>query len=159
MLNPALIKTEEVLIQLCFWTPLAFLIIYTCACPWWRTVFGRVVAALALVFVFALLRAELFLWHVLPVNQENKADWLSWFSVACLGLAPIAFITLAWQVVRKPVRQWYHWLFGKENPGPGPQLNGDEEQAKQRMNQFVEKLRSGKDVRPPRDVDTVDGGS
>ena len=180
MHDPALTETQEILVQLCFWAPLAFLIVYTCVCPWWQTMFGRVVAALAFVFVAVLLRAELFLWHVLPISEENHADWLSWFSVACLGLAPVAFATLTWHLVRKPVRQWWHWLRNGKAANPiAPKEESEplnefvrllraqqhDEQVKknsakiEELTEELRKMRLGKDVSPPADVDTIDGSA
>jgi hypothetical protein len=106
----ALADESDVLVQLCFFAPLAFLIVYTVRTPWWHTVHGRTLAALAGVFVLVLLRGVLFAWHVLRPDSEMNPDWLSWFSLNALLLAPIAFFTLTWQLLRKPVRRWVRWV-------------------------------------------------
>lgn len=131
MAHTAIYETQQVLIQVCFFTPLLFLVTYTLVCPWWRTVFGRVIATLAFVFVTVLFRALLFAWHVLPPSEATRGDFLAWFSVACLALAPAAFLTLTWQLLRGPVRRWWDWLHGNghgappSNPMTPPGASGD----------------------------------
>lgn len=123
-MNPttSLVKIEEIIVQVCFYAPLAFLVIYSVRTPWWRTVHGRTLAALAFVFVFVLLRSMLFIWGALSLRSEESPDILSWISVFVLLLAPLAFATMTWQLIRKPLRQWWHWM---REGSPDRPLTGD----------------------------------
>lgn len=114
----AIQDVEDVLVQFCFFTPLVFLIVYTMRTPWWKTLAGRVLAALAFVFVFVLLRAELIIWGVLSPRNAQQADALAWASVAVLGLAPLAFGALTWFLLRDPLRLWWHWMRAQEAANP-----------------------------------------
>lgn len=155
-MNPVIADESDVLIQLCFFTPLVFLIVYTFRTPWWRTVHGRTLAALAGVFVLVLLRGVLFTWHIIGPESPHNADWLSWFSVNALILAPLAFLTLTWQLARKPLRHWSRWVRRRGGPPTDP-LTADATK--------LDEYRRGKgtgsrhNVGPPGQVHGVDGGA
>lgn len=118
MPGTALRNVENILVQFCFFAPLVFLIVYTVRTPWWKTLAGRVLAVLAFVFVFVLLRGELIIWGVLSWRNAQRADALAWASVAVLGLAPLAFGALTWFLLREPVRAWWYWMHSQKAPNP-----------------------------------------
>lgn len=117
MPGTAIYTLGDVLVQFCFFTPLLFLIVYTLRAPWWRTIAGRCLATLASVFILVLLRSVLFLWGVLPARDALQPNALAWFSTAILGLAPTAFATLTWFLLREPVRRWWRRIRDPKSDG------------------------------------------
>lgn len=96
------------LVQAAFFAPLLFLLVYSARTPWWRTIHGRTLAALAGVFVVVLLRSVLFDWHAL--RPSATPDLWAWVTINALVLAPLAFLTMTWQLLRKPVRSWARFM-------------------------------------------------
>jgi hypothetical protein len=113
----ALQAETRLLIQLSFYAALLFLVLYTIRTAWWHTVHGRTLAALAAAFIIVMLRVMLVYWHLLG-SPDKAPDALDWGSTSCLLLAPLAFLTMSWQLARKPVRRWAAKLRPR-HPAPG----------------------------------------
>jgi hypothetical protein len=113
----ALVNEREVLTQISFYCALIFLIIYSVRTPWWNTVHGRTLVALAMVFITVLLRPMFVYWNIIGI-EDLRPGPLDWLAVSAMALAPLAFLTMTWQLLRKPLRQVANRLRDRRGDDP-----------------------------------------
>ncbi len=132
----ALSDETKTLLELSFYCALLFLVIYTVRTPWWHTVHGRTLAALSGVFVIVLLHAMLVFWGLLRFTETPDA--LDWVSASALLLAPLAFLTMTWQLMRKRVLRWWARLRWRRAAQSDPLSEG----APERLTDYPEHRRN-----------------
>lgn len=92
---------SEWVVQLAFWSALAFIAWYSICAPWWRYPVGRAIVALDSAIALALGPAVLGLIFGASLVASPAFTWLTVAAFACIPVITIYRAVIIWHVQRQ----------------------------------------------------------
>ena len=96
---------SEWVIQLAFWSSLAFVAWYSAWAPWWRSSIGRAIVALDSAVALATFPTVLGLIFGAAVVASAFFAWLTVFAFGCIPVITIWRMVIVYRIQRRPFVQ------------------------------------------------------